>query len=154
METLELKIPPPVVALIVATAMWGASTMGLVFDDVPRSIRVLTAGIFCFAGLGFILLGVAEFYRARTTVNPLKPQATSSLVTGGIYRYTRNPMYIGLLFILVAWAAWLSSAWALIGPVIFVLYITRFQILPEERALAAIFGTAFSDYKDKVRRWL
>lgn len=95
-----------------------------------------------------------RFRRANTTVNPLKPQAASSLVTAGIYRYTRNPMYLGLLFLLVAWAVLLSSPFALLGPVAFVTYISRFQIVPEERVLAALFGAEYAAYQAGVRRWL
>jgi len=75
------------------------------------------------------------------------------LVTGGIYRFTRNPMYVGLLLVLVAWATFLSSLWTLVGPLAFVLYITRFQIKPEESALATLFGQPYADYRAKVRRW-
>jgi protein-S-isoprenylcysteine O-methyltransferase Ste14 len=95
-----------------------------------------------------------RFRRANTTVNPLKPQAASSLVTIGIYRYTRNPMYLGLLFLIVAWAVLLSSPFALLGPVTFVAFIGRFQIVPEERVLSALFGEEYAAYKSHVRRWL
>ncbi len=83
----------------------------------------------------------------------MKPESTSSLVTSGIYKCTRNPMYVGLLFVLVAWAVFLSSAWLLVGPLIFVLYMNRFQIAPEERMLSQMFGTTYSTYKGTVRRW-
>jgi protein-S-isoprenylcysteine O-methyltransferase Ste14 len=105
-------------------------------------------------GIGFSVGGVLAFRRARTTLNPTKPEQASSLVRSGVYRVTRNPMYVGLLCVLVAWAVFLSSAWALLGPLIFVLYIGRFQIAPEERALAKLFGSEFADYQAKVRRWL
>ena len=63
-------------------------------------------------------------------------------------------MYVGLLVLLFAWAVFLSSAWALLGPVVFVLYMNRFQIAPEERVLSGMFGTDYSAYKSRVRRWL
>ena len=84
----------------------------------------------------------------------MKPEGTSSLVTSGIYRFTRNPMYVGLLFVLIAWAVFLSTPWLVIGPFVFVLYMNRFQIEPEERVLFRLFGTAFATYKGAVRRWL
>ena len=84
----------------------------------------------------------------------MKPQTTSSLVCSGIYRVTRNPMYLGLVFVLVAWAVFLSSAWALLGPMAFALYMNRFQIAPEERVLSSMFGASYSDYLSRVRRWL
>jgi len=72
----------------------------------------------------------------------------------GIYRFTRNPMYVGLALVLLGWAALLSSPWALLGPLVFVLYINRFQIAPEERVLSAKFGAAYTEYIARVRRWL
>ena len=153
MQALELKIPPPAVAVLLAGAMWGISLVAPLFE-VPAFIRVAAAVTIALAGGGFSLAGVISFRRARTTVNPMKPETTSSLVCSGIYGVTRNPMYVGLLLVLVAWAVFLSSAWALLGPLAFVLYINRFQIAPEERVLSAIFGTGYSAYKSRVRRWL
>lgn len=133
--------------------MWGISEMGASIE-LPNVLRhVLTAAI-SLAGGCISLAGILSFRRARTTVNPLKPKNTSSLVTLGIYRFTRNPMYLGLLLVLLAWAVFLSSAWAIVGPVAFVLYINRFQIAPEERVMATMFGASYAQYKARVRRWL
>src|SRR6185312_11178713 len=98
--------------------------------------------------------GALAFRKAKTTKNPMKPQAASSLVTAGVYQRTRNPMYLGLLLVLLGLALYLWSAWSLLGPIFFVMYISRFQIEPEERALATLFGSEYSAYKAKVRRWL
>ena len=87
-------------------------------------------------------------------MNPLKPETSSRLVTSGIYRHTRNPMYLGMAVVLLGWAAWLGSAWSLLGIAMFAAYITRFQILPEETALQRIFGAEFDEYRERVRRWL
>lgn len=106
------------------------------------------------AGVAIALSGVVSFRRVRTTVNPLKPEASTSLVSTGIYKVTRNPMYLGMLAVLLAWAAYLPSVLALLGPAAFALYITRFQIIPEERVLHSLFGAAFVEYTQKVRRWL
>lgn len=150
---LELKIPPLAVAVLFAGAMWGIAsvTPGL---EIPVMIRVVVAIAVFLAGGGVALAGTAAFRRAKTTANPMKPETTSSLVTTGIYKVTRNPMYVGVLLALVAWAIFLSSAWALAGPVAFVAYMNRFQIAPEERVLSSMFGAAFSDYKSRIRRWL
>jgi protein-S-isoprenylcysteine O-methyltransferase Ste14 len=153
MQALELKIPPPAVAVLIAGAMWGISVVTPSLD-VPDLIRVVAAVAVALAGGGIALSGVVSFRRARTTVNPMKPETTSSLVTTGIYRITRNPMYVGVLFVLVAWAIFLSAPWTLAGPLAFVLYMNRFQIAPEERVLSAMFGTDYSSYKARVRRWL
>ena len=117
-------------------------------------IRLVVALAIALVGASIDLFSAISFRRARTTVNPMKPENTSVLVTSGAYRFSRNPMYVGLLFVLVAWAVFLSSAWALVGPPLFVLYINRFQIAPEERVLAATFGAAYLAYKSSVRRWL
>jgi len=153
MQALELKIPPPAVAVLMAGAMWGISLVAPLLE-VPTLIRVAAAATIALAGVGFSLAGIISFRRARTTVNPMKPETTTSLVCSGIYRVTRNPMYVGLLFVLVAWAVFLSSAWALLGPLAFVLYLNQFQIAPEERVLSAMFGTSYSAYKSRVRQWL
>jgi protein-S-isoprenylcysteine O-methyltransferase Ste14 len=97
--------------------------------------------------------GVLTFRRAKTTVNPTTPAAASALVRTGVFRFTRNPMYLGLLLCLVAWAIFLSSVLALLSAPLFVVYMNRFQIAPEERALAALFGDSFAAYKRDVRRW-
>ena len=122
--------------------------------EVPRVIRAAAAIAFALAGIGTAVAGFVAFRRAKTTVNPLKPETSSSLVTSGVYRLTRNPMYVGLALVLLAWAVFLSCAWALPGPVVFILYMNRFQIGPEERVLSGIFGAAYSAYQAKVRRWL
>ena len=154
MQALELKIPPPIVALLAAAAMWGVSLISPPPFDVPTLVRVFLGAALALAGGVVSLSGVIAFRRAKTTVNPLKPQNASSLVTTGVYRLTRNPMYVGLLFVLLGWATFLLSPWALVGPLAFVLYIGRFQIKPEERALLALFGAAFTTYATRVRRWL
>ncbi len=151
--TLELRIPPPVIGLLVAAAMAGTLC---VFPPVaiPVTANAAMAAVVALTGVAIDIAGLVAFRRARTTINPLKPQNSSSLVSGGIYGYTRNPMYLGMLFLLVAWALYLAQPPALLGPFAFVLYITRFQILPEERVLAGLFGESFAAYKARVRRWL
>jgi len=153
MHSLELKIPPPVVAALIAIAMWGISLIAPLLE-VPTLFRVVVVITIALAGGAFSFAGIMSFRRAQTTVNPMKPETASSLVSSGIYRVTRNPMYVGLLFVLVAWAAFLSSGWALLGPLAFFLYIGRFQITPEERVLSELFSTEYPAYKTMVRRWL
>jgi len=151
--TLELKIPPPAVTALVAGMMWGISKVTPPLE-VPGLIRVVVTVLFVLTGACISLAGVVAFRREKTTINPMKPETTSVLITSGIYRFSRNPMYVGILFVLVAWTIFLSSAWAVIGAVTFVLYIGRFQIEPEERALTERFGAAYRDYKSAVRRWV
>lgn len=153
MNFLDTKIPPPVVALCTGTLMW-FSTDAVAPIELPPALRLGLAGLLIGIGLGCDLAGLILFLRSRTTINPLKPQATSTLVCSGIYRLTRNPMYLGLLFILLGWATYLANLAALLLVPLFALYLTRFQIVPEERILAAKFGAAFAAYRARVRRWL
>lgn len=153
MRSLELRIPPPLVALLVAGAMWAVAAVAPLLD-MPAFPRHAAAAAIALAGLVCSLAGIVSFRRAHTTVNPMKPQTSSSLVVSGIYRVTRNPMYLGLGCVLAAWTVLLSSAWALLGPVAFVLYMNRFQIGPEEKALSTLFGADYAAYRARVRRWL
>ena len=151
--TLEAKIPPPAVAAIAALVIWGISRLAPQLA-MPSGIRVAVSLALVVAGVAFSAAGIRSFRRAQTTANPTRPEEASSLVSTGIYQVTRNPMYFGLLLVLVAWAVFLSSAWALLGVAGFVLYMNRFQIAPEERALSRLFGSAYASYKARVRRWL
>jgi protein-S-isoprenylcysteine O-methyltransferase Ste14 len=153
MWTLELKVFPPAVAFLVGTLMWFTAEHRASLE-LPLAIRIGAFAVIALAGGAIALAGSLEFKRARTTVNPFKPESSTALVTSGIYRFTRNPMYVGLALLLLGWSAFLCSAWALFGPVIFVLYINRFQITPEERVLSAKFGAAYAEYTTRVRRWL
>jgi len=153
MNTLELKISPPALALLVCGAMWGVSLGG---PSVGLSLlqRVVSSLAIAFIGGVLAFLGGVELKRAKTTINPFKPQNSSSLVTSGVYRLTRNPLYLGLVFLLLGWAVFLCSYGALVGPVFFVLYMNRFQIEPEEKILSAKFGLPYATYRSRVRRWL
>lgn len=153
MQSLELKIPPPVVGLLTAGAMWYLSTVTPALD-VPSATRIGSTIVLALMGAALDVGGLVFFLRAKTTVNPLKPAKTSALVTTGVYRITRNPMYVGMLILLIAWAVFLAAPWALAGPLFFWGYISRFQIAPEERVLEAKFGDGFRVYTRKVRRWL
>ena len=133
--------------------MWAVSPIGPSLG-LHDSIRIVVAGTIALVGACIDLLSAISFRRAKTTVNPMKPEKTSALVTSGAYRFSRNPMYVGLVFLLIAWAVFLNSVCELAGPPAFVLYISRFQIVPEERVLTATFGAAYSAYKSSVRRWL
>jgi protein-S-isoprenylcysteine O-methyltransferase Ste14 len=153
MHWLELKIPPPAVALIFGVLMWLASAL-VTPVELPFFVRVSVAVVIASAGLVFGVSGMRSFVGAKTTMNPFKPSATSSLVTGGVFRVTRNPMYLSLLLYLLAWSAYLSSWLAVLFVPVFVVYITQFQIKPEERTLSSLFGAEYASYKERVRRWL
>jgi protein-S-isoprenylcysteine O-methyltransferase Ste14 len=131
--------------------MWAVGRLGPL---VAVPARLAVAVFLVIAGLAINIAGVVAVRKSQTTLNPLRPESTTALVSTGLFGISRNPMYLGMLIVLLGWAVYLSSPLALIGPVVFVLYINRFQIVPEERALSSLFGASFSEYKSKVRRWV
>ena len=150
---LELKVPPVALSAIAAAFMTSISAAAPAFDFTFPANFVASVSLTLMGALTS-LAGVRSFRRAKTTVNPIKPDSTSSLVVSGVYGYTRNPMYLGFLMILLGWAADLSNAMALAVLPVFVLCMNRFQIFPEERVLAALFADDYAEYRAKVRRWL
>lgn len=153
MKSLELKIPPVLLVLGIGLAMWLVSRLTPSLD-LPWFVRTGAALVLALAGLGIAVAGVLYFHQAKTTLNPTRPASASALVDGGIYRVTRNPMYLGLALLLLAWAVYLSSLPALLLLPVFILFINRLQIVPEERALASLFTDRYAAYKKRVRRWL
>lgn len=147
------RIPPPVVMLGVALLMWlAACRLPPAPVDFPG--RLAVALLLAGAGLAVAVAGALAFRRARTTLNPLRPSEASALVAEGIFRYTRNPMYLGDLLVLLGWGVYLGSLPALILSPVFVLWIGRWQIPAEEAALEARFGDAYAAYRRRTRRWL
>ena len=153
MNTLVLKVPPVAQVIITAAAMYGVSKM------VPALTFSLNGSTALAVGLGVMgmslgVMGVTQFRKAQTTPNPQALEKVSSLVTSGIYRYSRNPMYLGLVLILLGWAFYLSHFLAFVLLPVFILYMTRFQIQPEEQMMARKFGKTYQAYLNKVRRWI
>jgi len=121
---------------------------------ITSSVQIPAAVAFLAAGVGLMAAAVASFVTANTTINPLKPSRASRLVTSGVFRLSRNPIYLGDLLALVAIAVWLGQAANIALLAGFVWYIDRFQIRPEERALSTLFGAEYAAYCARVRRWL
>ena len=153
MHVLENRLPPPLVMLAFALALWLAAR-ALPPPVIPYPVRFAMTALLSVAAAAFMLPALTAFARAGTTVNPIAIDTASALVTTGSYRISRNPMYVGLTLLLAAWAVGLGSAWLLAGPLLYALFITRFQIVPEEKALDRLFGAEFVAYKARVRRWL
>lgn len=148
---LNNKIPPLVVVLFFALIMALIAHYSVI--DFSAFILYLTVSLVTI-GCVFCIAGLVSFRLANTTVNPSKPEQATNLVTSGVYRFSRNPMYVGFVFILLGWGIWLSSLWALLCVAGFIAYLTLFQIIPEERALTKLFGEDYTQYKNKVKRWL
>ncbi len=157
MSFLELKIPPLLLMLLFALAMWLLAPLTTPFSAqlaLPALYTTVLALCLAVTGVAVALAGVLAFQRAKTTVDPRLPQQSSSLVLVGIYRYSRNPMYLGFLLLLAAFACYLQSLLALAFLPLFVLYLNQFQIKPEERFLQQKFGKDYQVYLHNVRRWL
>jgi protein-S-isoprenylcysteine O-methyltransferase Ste14 len=153
MPRLTTNIPAPIVAIVAGAMM----KLYAYAAAIPLDASPFRAEVGTFIGqlsAVIALLALASFGLARTTINPLEPARASTLVTGGIFRFSRNPLCLSLLLLLVSYAVRLDSWVVWLGPLVFATYITRFQIIPEENVLAAKFGTAFQDYKRHTRRWL
>ena len=153
MLTLELRIPPVIQVIIVGAVMWGLSFLFPALN-VPLSAAKAIGVVFLAIGITVATLGVLEFRKANTTVDPRFPHKSSQLVVTGVYRISRNPMYLGFLFILSGWAFYLMSSMAFVLLPVFVIYMNYFQIKPEERYMLQKFGEEFNAYAASVRRWV
>jgi len=151
-KALELKVPPVVLVILFGAAMWAISRLlPSGYFTVPG--RLILCTLMVLAGVGIALAGVLAFRAAGTTVDPRTPHQSASLVVDGIYRYTRNPMYLGFLLMLIAWSLYLGSVFAALLLPLFMLYMNRFQIKPEERHMRALFGDDYTQYVSRVGRW-
>lgn len=152
MRSLETLVPAPIVALVIAAVMHVVSPAADVpvagsLRDIAYTVTAVASGIIATAAFH-------AFWRARTTFDPRHPERASALLTGGVFRRTRNPLYLSLALLLLADGVRLGSWVSLTGVPVFVVYVTRFQIVPEERALQARFGAAWAQYAQTVRRWI
>jgi len=149
--SLSNKIPPPIVALICALLIYFSA------DLLPRLVfdyQNMLAVLFAVAGLAVFAAAIIPFVKLRTTVNPLAPKSATTLVTGGVFRFSRNPMYLAmLLLILGVWVFTGAISGIFLLPS-FVAYISIFQILPEEQAMGELFPEAYQTYCKSVRRWI
>ena len=145
------RIPPPIVTFICGITIYYSKSFFnqfLSYSNNRISIFFLILGLFIF------ISAVRSFRKQKTTVNPLAPKQASSLVVSGIFEYSRNPMYLGMLIVLLS----ISFKFNLVGGIVislfFYLFITKFQIIPEEEAMNELFGDEFIEYSNRTRRWI
>jgi protein-S-isoprenylcysteine O-methyltransferase Ste14 len=150
---LENRVPPPLVVVLIGVAMaviaWFSPAV-----EIGSTVRFVGGGVAIVLGGLVVVTGARTFWQHKTTINPVDLESASALVTTGVFRYSRNPMYVGFTMVLVGWAVFLAAPWAFVGPVAFVLFTNRFQIMPEEQVMRAKFGQAYDDYRAQVRRWV
>ena len=150
---MSIRIPPPLQTTFWGGVMWGANCASPNTSLELNGLKNI-GSIFAAIGIIILFISIGAFIKARTTVNPINPEKASELVTGGLYRISRNPMYLGMLFLLIGWGFMLANPISIIGIIGFVIVMNIIQIKPEERALEILFGDSYLNYKNKVRRWI
>ena len=153
MKYLELKIPPPFLIFITAMLMSGIAYLGFLPMPIPLLPRCVFFSLTLLVGGVFLVWSVKLFNAANTTWFPVNPEKATALVTTGIYQHSRNPMYLFWAVILLGFGVLLGDYLGMILVPLFMLYMTRFQIIPEEQALEKLFGEEYRNYKMQVRRW-
>ena len=148
-----MKLPPPVYSIAAVVLMWFLNKYYPVLETTQQW-PVIVGGLIILVGILIDVLAIVQFRQAKTTINPLRPESSTSLVTSGFYAHSRNPMYVGLLVCLLGVTLLLRSLTPLLVLPLFVVVVTVFQIIPEEKALSKIFGEEFKHYKENVQRWL
>lgn len=145
------KIPPPIVTLTFGLTIYFTRWL---FPDLSSEVFDIIGLIFLLLGILTLALAVNSFKDHQTTINPIEIKKASSLVASGVFKYSRNPMYLGMVFFLLAVSAKFNLLGGMLFTFLFSLFITKFQIVPEEKAMHEIFGQEFDNYKQKTRRWL
>ena len=153
MKALQLKVPPALLMLIFMALMWSMDQLLPVFKQPWAWHEWAARGVLILA-VSLVVGGIISFRLARTTVDPTQPENATTVVTTGVYRLTRNPMYLGFLLVLLACGFKLTNPITWLFLPVFVVYMNQFQIKPEEHALTQLFGTAYTEYQQQVRRWL
>jgi protein-S-isoprenylcysteine O-methyltransferase Ste14 len=146
-------IPPPIVMLAAAFLMWALHRWIPIIHWIAAPWNRF-GSLPAVIGLAIAVAAIVRFRQARTTTNPMDPSKASRLVMDGVFRISRNPMYLGLELLLIGWAVWLGSASPWLIPPLFAIFITVVQIIPEERALEQRFGDQYRTYRRRVARWI
>ena len=147
------RIPPPILMLLAAVLMWALDHWMPLGRWIASPWNRL-GGLAVAIGVAVDVAALMRFRQVGTTVNPLDPSKASHLVTDGVFRISRNPMYLGLVLLLIGWAVWLGSATPWLVPPLFVIVITVVQIIPEEQVLGQRFGEQYVSYQRSVARWI
>ncbi len=153
MKWLELKIIPPLVTIIIGLLMWAVAQFTPKFSILAK-YNIILAIVFVILGLLLMFISAYFMFKRKTTINPMKPQNASSLVTSGLFALSRNPIYVADAIILLGWGLFLANLFSIALIILFVLYMNKFQIIPEEHNLEQLFGDEYLAYKAKVRRWI
>ena len=148
---METKIPPPIVTLVFGLSIYFSRG---IFQLVEVKYSFYFGILLLILGFIILISAVRLFRKDETTVNPLSPEQATKLVTDGIFKYSRNPMYLGMALVLGSIAIFFNLIGGIILVALFCAYITKFQILPEERAMRDLFSDDFDKYTKVTRRWI
>ena len=148
---MKTKIPPPILALVMIGLIYLSS---LIIVPIIFNYQGLLSVLVFIMGLACAIPSFRLFARYKTIISPLTPSDTTALVTEGMYGYSRNPMYLGLLLLTIASTIWFGTWLGIIINIVFIFLINFLQIIPEEEALLEIFGEEYEEYKKNVRRWI
>tara|TARA_X000000950_G_scaffold153690_2_gene188730 strand:- start:4662 stop:5108 length:447 start_codon:yes stop_codon:yes gene_type:complete len=148
---MKTKIPPPILALVMIVLIYLSSFF---IESTKFNYQGSLSVLVLILGLACAIPSFKLFARYKTTISPLKPSDATALVTEGMYRYSRNPMYLGLLLLTIASTIWFGTWFGIIVNILFIFLINFLQIIPEEEALLEIFGEEYEEYKKNVRRWI
>ena len=148
---MKTKIPPPIIALVMIVIIYLSS---LIIEPITFGYQTLISIFVAVVGLACAIPSFRLFAKHKTTISPFTPSETTTLVTDGMYRYSRNPMYLGLVLLNIAATIFFGTWLGVIIVVAFIFLLNLLQIIPEEEALIDIFGEEYIDYKKKVRRWI
>ena len=148
---MKTKIPPPIIALICIVINYLSTYL---INPIKFPNIEIIGGLILLLGVATAVLATLLFKKDKTTVNPINPEETTTLVTNGIFSITRNPMYLGLFLIISSTILFFGSWFGIIILMFFVWYINKFQIIPEEEAMKKLFGNKYDDYRQNVRRWI
>ena len=151
MIDIKTKFPPPLVALTFGLLIYYTEN---IFPKIEIKNEIIFGSFMIISGLIIILSAIILFKKYQTTISPLNPSNSAKLITDGIYKFSRNPMYLGLLLVLVGISIILSLTGGFFFILLFILYINLFQIIPEENAMVDLFKDEFLEYKKNVRRWI
>ena len=148
---MKTKIPPPIIALICIVINYLSTYL---INTIKFPNIEIIGGLILLLGVATAMLATLLFKKDKTTVNPMNPEETTTLVTTGIFSITRNPMYLGSFLSISSTILFFGSWFGIIILMFFVWYITKFQIIPEEEAMEKLFGNKYDEYRQNVRRWI
>ena len=146
-----MKIPPPILVLILVVSSCLSSKK---IDVIHIPNQTLTSILILLIGILILIIPISKFIKSKTTIDPIKFKKVNKLVTSGIYKYSRNPMYLGLLLIVISSSILYLNIYSVITPMIFYYWINRFQIKREEIFLTEKFGKEYLLYMTRTRRWI